>query len=102
MTLLFAGIALDMAQILGLVFFFFDYLGGINPSGWTVSLLAFVTFFRVLGLRLISSKKGMRLSLFPILGSLIAAVPVSVILVLLEQWMVVFQAPRIDFLNIEG
>ena len=79
-TFLFAGVALDVAQVLGLVFLFFDYLGCIDPGGWTVSLSVNVALFGVLGLRLISGSRGLKLSL--ILGNFIAVFPLSVLLVL--------------------
>ncbi len=66
MTLLFASITFDMAEVLGLLFAFFGNLGGINYSGWIAFLTAAMTFLRGLGLRLIyiSDRRGViRLSL---------------------------------------
>ena len=44
----------------------------------------------------------MELSLFPILGSLIAVLPLGVLLVLLGQRTVAFRVPGIDLPNIRG
>ena len=44
MSLLLAGITLDMAEILNLIFIFFDHLSGIDVSGWMTYLTAFMTF----------------------------------------------------------
>ena len=85
MTFLFAGVPLDVARVLDLVLFFFDYFCGINPNGWMVSLLASVPFFGVLGLKLISGRRGIGLSLVPILGSLIAMLLLGVFFVLFRQ-----------------
>ena len=76
MTFLFAGVALDVAQVLGFIFLFFDYLSCIDPGGWTVSLSTSVALFGVLGLRLISGSRGLRLSL--IFGNLIVVLPFGV------------------------
>ena len=97
---LFAGVALDVTQVLGLVFLFLDYLGCIDPGGWTVFSSASMTFFGVLNLRLISSKRGLRLSLF--LGSLIVVLPLGIFLVLLGQRTVAFWAFEINLPNIGG
>ena len=102
MTLLFAGIALNVAEVLGFVFFLFNNLGSFDSGGWMVSLLTSVTLFRVLSLRLISGKRVIRLSFFPVLGSLIAVLQLDVLLVLLGQWTIAFWASEIDFLNIKG
>ena len=76
MTFLFAGVALNVAQVLGLIFLLLNYFSCIDSNGLTVSLSASMTFFGVLGLRLINGRRGLRLSLF--LGSLIAVLPLSV------------------------
>ena len=89
-----------MAQVLGLVFLFFDYLNGIYFSGWTIVSLTSMIFFGVL--RLISGRKGMRLSFFPILGSLIAMLPLGVFFVLFGQWTVALWATEINLPNLGG
>ncbi len=53
MTFLMTSVALDMAQVLGRLVFFY-YLGSIDPSGWMASLTTALVFLRGLGLRLIS------------------------------------------------
>ena len=63
-TFLFVGVALDMAYVLGFVLVFLHYLGGIDPSGGRASLLTFLIFCKSLGLRLISKREVMGLSLF--------------------------------------
>ena len=78
MTFLFTGVALYVAEVFSLDFFLLDYLGSIDPGGYTVSLLASVIFFKVLGLSLISGRKGLRHSLF--LGSLNEILPLGVFL----------------------
>ena len=56
MTLLFAGIIFDMAQVFDLifVFVFFGNLSSIDSNGWMVFLTISMTFvfFKILGLRL--------------------------------------------------
>ena len=98
MTFLFIGVTLDVAQVLGFVLFLFDYLGGIDPGSWAISSLTSITFFGVL--RLISSRRGMELSLFPIFRTLIAVLPLGVLFVLLRQQTVTFWAPGIDLPNV--
>ena len=106
MTFLFAGVALDIAQILGFILIFLYYLGGINPSGWMTSLSTFLALFRIesLGLRLISKKRRVvGLSLFFILvGSLITMLPIGVIFIFFDQRLVFFWALGIDFLDLGG
>ncbi len=83
MTLLVAGIALDMAQVLGRpVLVLLCYLGGIDPGGWMTPIASPTTslvFLEGLGLRLISRRRGLELSL--VLGSLIAGLSIGVLLV---------------------
>ena len=88
-TFLLAGVTLDMAQVLGLVFILLCYRGGINPSNGITSPLPFsLTFLGVggLGLRLISERRRIvRFSLFFVpIGSFVALLPISIILVLLN------------------
>ena len=99
MIFLFAVVALDVAQVLGLVFFLLNYLGGIDPSGWTILSSASVTFFGVL--RLINGRKDMGLSLFPIFGSFIAVLLLGILFILLKQRTVALWAPGINFSNIK-
>ena len=100
MTFLFAGVALDVAQVLSLVLLLLDYLSSIDPGDWTISSLASVTFFGVL--RLISGRKGMGLSLLPILGSFIVMLPLGVLFLLFRRQTVALRAPGIDFSNVGG
>ena len=98
MTFLFAGVALDVAQVLSLVLFLLDYLGGIDSSSWTIFLLASITFFGVL--RLISGRKSMGFSLFFILGSLVAVLLLGVLFLLFRRRTVAFRTPRIDLSDV--
>ena len=102
MTFLLIGVVVNVAQIRDLIFFFFDKLGGINPGGWTISSLVSMTFFELLGLRLISSRRGPGLRLFPIVGGVITVLLLNVLLVLLGQWMMPFRAYGIDLLKVKG
>ena len=87
-TFLFTSIALNTAQVFSFVFVFFYHLDGIDPNGWiTSSPFSLVVFkARSLGLRLISGReKVVQLSFFFILvGSLIALLPIDIILVFLD------------------
>ncbi len=64
------------------------------------SLTTAFVFFGSLGLRLISRRGGLGLSL--VLGRLIAEFPIDVLLVFFGQWAITFWAPEVDFPNIEG
>ena len=98
MIFLFAGVALNVAQVLSFIFPFFDYFDYIDPDGWTISLSAFITLIEVMGLRLISGCRGLRLSL--ILGSFIAVLLLGVVLVFLGRRTVAFWASDIDLPNV--
>ena len=84
MTFLFAGIIFDVAQVLGLILVFFCYLGGVNTSGGKASLLISLTLLKGLGLRLISRRGGMRLSLIFVLGSFVAVLPIGIFFVFFD------------------
>ena len=86
MTFLLAGVTLDVAQVLSLDLILFCYLSGIDPSGWiTLPNSMTLVFLEGLGLRLISKRRQMRLSLFFVLiGSLIAMLPIGVVLVFFD------------------
>ena len=100
MTFLLIGVTLDMAQVLGLVFVLFYYLSCIDPSGWITSPTSMtLVFLGSLGFRLISRRQWMGLSLFFILGSLIAVLPIGVVLVFLDQRLMSFGVSRVDFSN---
>ena len=97
---MFAGIALDVAQIFGLVLVLLCYLSCIDPSGWiTLPTSMMLIFLGGLGLKLISGRRQMGLSLFFILESFIAMLPIGVILVFFDRRLMSFQAPGIDFPN---
>ena len=98
MIFLFSGVVLDVAQVIGHVFFFLDYLDSSDPDSWTVSLSTSVTFFEVLDLKLISDRRGLRLSLF--LGHLIVMLLLGVLFVLLGLRTMIFWAPEIDLPNV--
>ncbi len=79
-------IVFNMTQVLWrLVLVFLCYLGGIDPSGWMTFMASMASpttslvFLGSLGLRLISKRGGLGLSL--VLGSLIAGLLVDVLLV---------------------
>ncbi len=92
-----------MAQILNLVLIFLCYLGDIDPSGWIIFSTATLVFFGGLGLKLISERGIMGLSfIFVLVGSLIAMLPISVILVFLDRQLIFFQVPGIDLLSPGG
>ena len=85
MTFLFAGITLDVTQVLGFILVLFCYLGNINPSGWKASLPISLMLLGDLALRLISGREVMGLSLFFVLvGSIIAVLPIGILLVLFD------------------
>ena len=99
---LLASVALNIAQVLGLVFIFLCYLGGMNPSSWITFPLPFsLAFLRIGGLspRVISGKQrivGLSL-LFIFIGSLVTLLPIGIIFILLDQWSISFRTPEIDF-----
>lgn len=94
---LLAGIALNMAQVFGLIFVFLDNLCGIDLSGWMAFLTAFMTFvfFRNLDLRLtINRRRVLELSLILVFVS-IPILSIGVIRVFLHQWPIIFWAPKV-------
>ncbi len=95
-TFLFAGITLDMAQVLGFVLILLCYLGGIDPSSWMTSMTTALIFVRDLGLRLISGRGIMGLSLFFVLRSLITVLPINVLQVFLGRQAMAFWVPDIN------
>ena len=100
MSLLLAGIILDMAQVLGLILIFFGHLGSIHSSGWMISSITSMTFvfFRNLGLRLIISRWGvMGLSFIFVLVSIF---PISIIFVFFGQWPAACWALKVDLSNL--
>ncbi len=71
MTLLMAGVALDMAQVLRRLVLL-RYLGSIDTGDWIVSPTPALVFLGGLGLRLVSGGGGaVGLSLVFVLGGLI-------------------------------
>ena len=99
-TFLLTGIALDMAQVLGLVLVLFCYLSCIDFSSWMTSPTSMtLVFLGGLGLRLISGKRQMGLSLFFILGSLIAVLSIGVVFVFFDRRPISFRVPGVDFPN---
>ncbi len=62
MAFLLVGVALDVAQVLGLILVLLCYFSDVDPSGWMVSSMVFLLpliFLRGLGLRLTCiSKRG--------------------------------------------
>ncbi len=52
-----------IARVLGLIFILLYYLDGIDPSGWMISPITALVFLESLGLRLISGREIMGLSL---------------------------------------
>ena len=102
-TLLFTGIALNVAQVLGFDFTLLCYFSGINLSSWIASLPTSLTFFRGTELKLISGREVMGLSFFFILvGCLIAMLLISVVFVFFDRRAMAFWAPGIDLSNIKG
>ena len=61
-----------------------------------------MTFFRILGLRLISGRRNMGLSLFSILESLITMLLLDVVLVFLGRRKVTFRTPGINLPKVGG
>ena len=92
-----------MTQFPDLIFIFFCYLNGINPSSWMTFLIIVFDFFENLGLRLISSRKIVGLNLiFVFIRSLIVMLLIAIVLVFFNQPLVSFQVSRIDLLNPGG
>ena len=86
MTFLFAGITLDVTHVLDLILVFLCYLDAIDRKGWRASLPTFLTLFPGLGLRLISGRGVMGLSLFFVFArSFITVLLIGVFLVLFDQ-----------------
>ena len=87
----FASVAIDMAQLLGLVFILLCYLGSSDPRSWIASSPLFLELFgdRSLSLRLISKRRRVVvLSFF--------FVPIGVLIELLSMDIViVFFHPRL-------
>ena len=82
---MFASITLNVAQVLGLILVLLYYLDGIKLSSWMASLPIFLTLFGGLGLRLISGRGVMGLSLLLIfVESLIAVLPIGIFLIFLD------------------
>lgn len=103
MALLFASIIFDIAQVLSFLFIFFCYLSNIDPNSWITSLIVsmMVVFLRSLGLRLISRRRIMRLSI--VLIFVFISIPVfliGVILVFFDWQPISFWAPRINLSNL--
>ena len=102
MIFLLIDVALDMAQVLGLILIFLCYLGGIDSNGWLTSFLSFfLMFLRVgsLGLRLISERRriiGISLFFIPI-RSLVVLLLIGVVFVLFDQRLIFFWISEIDF-----
>ena len=102
MTFLFVGITLDVAQILGFIIVFLCYLSGVDPIGWRVSLSIPLMLLGGLGLRLITRKGVMRLSLFlALFGSLVAMLPIGIFLGFFDQQAITFWVFGIDLPNIK-
>ncbi len=81
-TLLMAGVAIDMAQVLWRLVFL-CYLGSIDPSSWMASLTTTLIFIGGLCLRLVSRSGGaVGLSLIFVFGGFILELPVGVFFVL--------------------
>ncbi len=82
MVFLLIHIALDVAQVLGLILVLFCYLSGIDLNDLMASSLAFMTLFGDLGLRLISRRGIMRLTLVLVLvRNFIPVLPIGVIFI---------------------
>lgn len=103
MTLLLASIELDVTQVYGFILIFFCYLGGIDISGRITSLSTFLTLFKGLGLRLISKREVIRLSLFFVfIRDLITMCLIGIIFIFLNQQFISFQVSRIDLPSLGG
>ncbi len=96
MTFIFAGIALNMASILGFIFIIFCHLGDIDLRDWIslpITLVVFI-FLGGLSLRLtyISRREIVKLSLvsIPILS-------IGFVFILLSL-SVIFEVPEVDLL----
>ena len=100
MTLLFASIALDMAQVLGFVFIFLCYLNCINSNGWITSPITAFVFYRGLDLRLISKRGIVRYNLiFIFVESLIMVLLIDIVLILFGRLLVSFQVSEINLFS---
>ncbi len=103
MTLLMTCVTFNMAQVFWrLVLILLCYLRSIDSSGWMAFSTTALVFLGGLGLRLISRRGGLRLSLVFILGSFIARLPIDILLIFFSRRAMIFWAPGINFLNIEG
>ncbi len=97
-----AGVTFDIAQILWhFVLILLCYFGSIDPSGWIASSTTALIFFGSLGLRLISRKRGLGLSLIFILGGFIAGLSIGDLFVFLCRQAITFWVPEINFPNVE-
>ncbi len=100
-----ADIIFDIAQVLWrLVFILFCYLNSINSGGWMASMASPTTalvFLGGLGLRLISRRRGLGLSLVLVFEGLIEGLLIGVFFVFFCQRTMTFQVSRINFPNIE-
>ena len=97
MILLLASIVLDVAQVLSFVLILFCYLGNIDLSNWMTSLTIALVFLRGLGLRLISGRRIVGLSLvFIFVESFIAIFSKSVVFVFCGKRPIPFWAPGIN------
>ncbi len=101
-----AGIALNVAQVLRCLVFFY-YLGSIDLSGWMASSMASPTtalvFLGGRGLRLISGGRGVvGLSLVFVFGALALGLLVGVLIVSFGRRAMALWAPCIDVPNVEG
>ncbi len=99
MTLLLIGIAFDVAQLLGFIPIFLFYLASIYLNGGKISPMTIFVFFGGLGLRLISRRGIVVLSLFFNLGNLIELLPVGGLIVFFDQWKMAFWASGINLPN---
>ena len=87
MTLLFIGIALDVAKIPSFVLFLiiFYYFNDIDVDDRSAFFPTSMTLFEVLSLRLISKRRVMGLSLFFVLRKFIAVLLIGVLLILFNK-----------------
>lgn len=94
---LLASIIFDMAQVLCFVFIFPCYLGGIDSSSWMISPMTAFVFLEGLLLRLMSRRRIVRLHfIFILVGSLFTILPISLVLIFLDQQPISFEVPGIN------
>lgn len=96
MTLLLAGIVLDITQILGLVFILFCFLNDIDFSGQMTSPTTVFVFFEGLSLGLISKRRIMGPNL--IFQSLILMFSIGFVLVFFDQQLISPQVSKTNLL----